>query len=159
MIDLPSHLTTSLSSEKSFMSTLPDTIPKLHSASIPHQNILQSQHAYTRFILNEFSLGTGETIYGLGERFGPMIKNGQNIGMWNADGGTSSEQAYKNIPFYLSSKGYGIFVNHPEEVEFEVGREKCSKVGISVRGERLELYIIGGGSMKKVSLYHFFSKP
>jgi alpha-glucosidase (family GH31 glycosyl hydrolase) len=33
------------------------------------------------------------------------------------DGGTSSEQAYKNVPFYLSSKGYGLFVNHPEEGE------------------------------------------
>ena len=31
------------------------------------------------------------------------------------DGGTSSQQAYKNIPFYLSSRGYGVFVNHPEE--------------------------------------------
>jgi len=40
------------------------------------------------------------------------------------------------------------FVNHTEEVEFEVGREKCSKIGVSVRGERLEYYIVGGGSMK-----------
>jgi alpha-glucosidase (family GH31 glycosyl hydrolase) len=66
------------------------------------------------------------------------------------DGGTSSQQAYKNIPFYLSSRGYGIFVNHTEEVDFEVGAEKCSKVGISVRGEGLEYYVInGGGSLKR----------
>lgn len=31
------------------------------------------------------------------------------------DGGTSSQQAYKNVPFYISSRGYGVFVNHPEE--------------------------------------------
>jgi alpha-glucosidase (family GH31 glycosyl hydrolase) len=102
-------------------------------------------------MLAETTLSVGETIYGLGERFGPFVKNGQNIGMWNADGGTSSEQAYKNVPFYISSHGYGVFVNHPEEVEFEVGREKCSKVGFSVRGETLEYYVIGGGSMKAVS--------
>lgn len=101
-------------------------------------------------MLNEFSLNIGETIYGLGERFGPLIKNGQRVGMWNADGGTSSEQAYKNVPFYLSSKGYGLLVNHPEEVEFEVGREKSSKIGVSVRGEKLEYYVVGGGSMKAV---------
>lgn len=101
-------------------------------------------------MLAEMTLSVGENIYGLGERFGPYIKNGQNVGMWNADGGTSSEQAYKNVPFYLSSYGYGVFVNHPEEVEFEVGREKCSKLGVSVRGESLEYFIIGGGSMKAV---------
>jgi alpha-glucosidase (family GH31 glycosyl hydrolase) len=112
----------------------------------------RTQGGWVRFMLNEMSLTVDEKIYGLGERFGPFIKNGQNIGMWNADGGTSSEQAYKNIPFYLSSRGYGVFVNHPEEVEFEVGREKCSKLGISVRGEKLEYFIFGGGSMKSVSL-------
>jgi alpha-glucosidase (family GH31 glycosyl hydrolase) len=72
---------------------------------------------------------------------GPFVKNGQNVGMWNADGGTSSEQAYKNIPFYLSSHGYGVFVNHPEEVEFEVGREKCSSSlepeGLATSDERV----------------------
>lgn len=99
---------------------------------------------------NEMSLGVGETIYGLGERFGPFVKNGQSIDIWNQDGGTSSEQAYKNVPFYLSSKGYGVFVNHPEEVDFEVGREKCSKLGFSVRGEKLEYFVFGGGSMKAV---------
>lgn len=46
------------------------------------------------------------------------------------------------------SQANGRFVNHTEEVEFEVGREKCSKIGVSVKGERLEYFIIGGGSMK-----------
>ena len=58
-------------------------------------------------------LGVGETVYGLGERFGPFVKNGQTVDIWNADGGTSSEQAYKNVPFYLTDRGYGVFVNHP----------------------------------------------
>ncbi|KAG7529886.1 hypothetical protein FFLO_05334 [Filobasidium floriforme] len=103
-----------------------------------------------RFMLNELSLTVGETIYGLGERFTPLVKNGGSHSIWNQDGGTSSQQAYKNIPFYLSSRGYGIFVNHTEEVDFEVGAEKCSKVGISVRGEGLEYYVInGGGSLKR----------
>ena len=46
---------------------------------------------------------------------------GQSVSVWNQDGGTSSEQAYKCIPFYISNRGYGIFVNHPGEVEVEVG--------------------------------------
>jgi len=95
-------------------------------------------------------LGVGEQIYGLGERFTNFIKNGQAVEIWNEDGGTSSEQAYKNIPFYLSSNGYGIFVNHPEKVAFEVGSEVVSKVGFSVEGEALEYYVIGGDTLKDV---------
>jgi alpha-glucosidase (family GH31 glycosyl hydrolase) len=143
-VDLPYHYTLASSSATSCLSTLHDALPVLD-----HASSAQRLHGgWVRFMLSELSLSVGETIYGLGERFGPFVKNGQNVGMWNADGGTSSEQAYKNVPFYLSSKGYGVFINHPEEVEVEVGREKCSKVGLSVRGEKLEYYIIGGGSMK-----------
>ncbi|CAM4377276.1 alpha-xylosidase [Paenibacillus tarimensis] len=95
-------------------------------------------------------LGVGEQIYGLGERFTPFVKNGQVVDIWNEDGGTSSEQAYKNVPFYLSSAGYGVFVNHPERVSFEVGSEVVSKVGFSVPGESLEYFIIGGDTLKDV---------
>lgn len=73
--------------------------------------------------------------------------------MWNADGGTSSEQAYKNVPFYMTNRGYGVFVNHPGEVEFEVGSSKVSRVGMSVVGESLEYYIIYGPTPKLVSGY------
>ena len=67
-------------------------------------------------------------IYGLGERFTPFVKNGQIVDIWNDDGGTSSELAYKNIPFYISSRGYGVFVNHPEKVSYEIGSEKVEHV-------------------------------
>lgn len=64
--------------------------------------------------------------------------------------GTSSEQAYKNIPFYVSSEGYGVFVDHPERVSYEVGSENVSKVQFSVPGEKLKYYIIGGSNLKEV---------
>ncbi|MGG3940688.1 alpha-xylosidase [Peribacillus psychrosaccharolyticus] len=102
------------------------------------------------FMREQLSLDVGELIYGLGERFTSFVKNGQTVDIWNEDGGTGSEQAYKNIPFYLSNKGYGVFVNHPERVSFEVGSEKVSKVQFSVEGESLEYYIINGPEPKQV---------
>src|SRR5699024_11192523 len=77
-------------------------------------------------------------------------KNGQSVDIWNKDGGTSSEQSYKNIPFYLSNKGYGVFVNHSEEVNFELGSETVSKSQFSVEGEYLDYYIINGPTTKEV---------
>ncbi|WRT64223.1 uncharacterized protein IL334_001152 [Kwoniella shivajii] len=143
-VDMPHHLTLSQASAQSLLGNVHDALPRSDYVTTAQT----ASGGWVRYMLNEMALGVGETIYGLGERFGPFVKNGQNISIWNSDGGTSSEQAYKNIPFYLSSKGYGVLVNHPEEVEFEVGREKSSKLGFSVRGEKLEYFVIGGGSMK-----------
>lgn len=96
------------------------------------------------FVACQLDLGVGEVVYGLGERFGPVVKNGQTVDIWNADGGTSSEQAYKNVPFYLTNDGYGVFVNDTGHVSFEVGSEAVERVQFSVAGERLEYYVIYG---------------
>ena len=98
----------------------------------------------------QLGLSVDELIYGLGERFGAFVKNGQSVEIWNEDGGTSTDQAYKNIPFYLSSRGYGVLVNHPEKVEFEVATEQVSKVNFAVRGEYLDYFLFGGPTMKEV---------
>ncbi|HEU5097526.1 MAG TPA: alpha-xylosidase [Roseiflexaceae bacterium] len=103
-----------------------------------------------RYIHEQLNLGVGECVYGLGERFTPFVRNGQVIDLWNEDGGTSSEQAYKNVPFYLTNRGYGVFVNHPELVSFEVGSEKVERVQFSVPGEQLDYFLIYGPSPKQV---------
>ena len=102
------------------------------------------------FVHEQLSLGVGEHIYGLGERFGAFVKNGQSVDIWNADGGTSSEQAYKNVPFYLSSRGYGVLVDDAGPVSFEVGSENVSTTQFSVPGERLRYEVYGGGTPLEV---------
>jgi alpha-D-xyloside xylohydrolase len=103
-----------------------------------------------RFMHEQLNIGVGECIYGMGERFSAFVKNGQVVDIWNEDGGTSSEQSYKNIPFYLTNRGYGVFVNHPEKVSFEVASEKVERVQFSVPGETLEYFIIYGPTPKEV---------
>ena len=95
-------------------------------------------------------LGVGELIYGLGERFAAFTRNGQSIDIWNEDGGTSTDQSYKNIPFYISNKGYGVFVNHTEKVSFEVATEAVTKVEFSVPGESLDYFFFNGPDLKDV---------
>lgn len=102
------------------------------------------------YMRQQLSLGVGELIYGLGERFTALVKNGQSVSIWNEDGGTSTYQSYKNIPFYLSNKGYGVFVNHPETVDFEVATEQVTKVEFSVEGGYLDYYLFNGPTMKEV---------
>ena len=102
------------------------------------------------FMREQLNLRVGEHVYGLGERFGNFIRNGQSIDIVNKDGGTFSEQSYKNIPFYITDNNLGVFVNHSEEINFEVASENVSKVQFSVRGECLDYYLFAGESMKEV---------
>lgn len=110
---------------------------------------LMTQRGIT-YIREQLELEPGETVYGLGERFGPLAKNGQSVDSWNADGGTSSELAYKNVPFYISNRGYGVLVNHPGRVSWEVASHQVERVQFSVEGHRLDYYVFGGPSMKDV---------
>ncbi|MCB8968208.1 MAG: alpha-xylosidase [Ardenticatenaceae bacterium] len=102
------------------------------------------------YIHEQLTLDIGECVYGLGERFTPFVKNGQVVDVWNRDGGTNSDQAYKNVPFYLTNRGYGIFVNHPEMVSFEIGSENVSRVQFSVAGHSLEYFVIYGPTPKEI---------
>lgn len=102
------------------------------------------------YLREQLNLGVGTHVYGLGERFGPLVKNGQIVDMWNADGGTATEQAYKNAPFYLTDGGYGVFVDHPGRVSFEVGSEAVSRVQFSAESQELTYYVIYGPTPKEI---------
>ena len=102
------------------------------------------------YIRQMLSLSVGELVYGMGERFTPFVKNGQSVDIWNEDGGTSTEQSYKNIPFYITNKGYGVLVNHPERVSFEVATEMVTRTEFSVKGSYLDYFLINGPTMKEV---------
>ena len=102
------------------------------------------------YMLLELDLSVHEKIYGLGERFGPFVKNGQEVVVWQEDGGTSSNLGYKNIPFYMSSRGYGVFINHSGKVMLEIQSERTTRVNIAVQGEELEYMIVAGNNPKDV---------
>ena len=102
------------------------------------------------YINVQMGLGVGESVYGLGERFTSFIKNGQSVEIYNEDGGTSSEQAYKNIPFYITNAGYGVFINHAGRVSMEIASEAVERVQFSVEGEELEYLVIYGPTPKEI---------
>ncbi len=102
------------------------------------------------FVHEQLSLGVGECVYGLGERFTAFVKNGQVVDNTNKDGGTGSDQAYKAVPFYLTNRGYGVLVNETGPVSFEVASERVSRVQFSLPGESLEYFLIAGPTPKDV---------
>ncbi len=99
---------------------------------------------HTTYIREQFDTSVGEYFYGFGEKFTTFAKNGQTVDVWNSDGGTCSDQSYKCIPFYVSSRGYGVFVNSSDKVSYEVCSDTVSKVSFTVPGECLEYFVFGG---------------
>ncbi|MEU6037641.1 alpha-xylosidase [Actinomadura sp. NPDC047616] len=102
------------------------------------------------YVREQLDLGVDHFVYGLGERFGPLVKNGQSVDIWNADGGTASEQAYKNVPFFLTNAGYGVFVDHPGRVSFEVASEAVARAQFSVEGQSMRYYLIYGPTPREI---------
>lgn len=102
------------------------------------------------YMRQNLSITVDEHIYGMGERFTAFVKNGQTVDIEHKDGGTSSDQSYKNIPFYISDKGYGVFVAHPEPFEFEIASDNVVKCEFAVEGGYLDYYVIAGQDMKDV---------
>ncbi len=123
---------------------------RITGSQLKNNGYVQDSKTQRNYMFERLDLGVGETVYGLGERFTALVRNGQTVETWNEDGGTSTEQSYKNIPFYLTNHGYGVLVNHPQRVSFEVGSEKVSKVQFSVEGEYLEYFVIDGPTPKAV---------
>ncbi|KJY53493.1 AglL Glycosyl hydrolases family 31, Alpha-glucosidase [Bifidobacterium coryneforme] len=127
-------------------------------AAVPTQpvgefGVSPTAHAYDEspvFTSIQLGLEVGERVYGFGERFGPYVKNGQTIDIWNEDGGTASEQGYKDIPFYMTSNGYGVLVNNRGHVSFEVASENTETVQFSVPGEAIDFYLISGPDPKRI---------
>ncbi len=120
----------------------------LTESSFRNQAYMHNRNTGKNYMLEQLLLDVDEHIYGFGERFTPFVKNGQEIQIWNEDGGTASEQSYKNIPFYVSDKGYGVFVDNPGDVQFEVGSEKVERVQFSMETECLDYYVINGSGIR-----------
>lgn len=98
-----------------------------------------------------FTAEPDEHYYGFGEKFTDFDKRGQRLKMWHYDAyGAHSERAYKNVPFYLSSRGYGVFVDSIAPVEFDMAASSHASTGLIVPDSALDYYVICGPDQKSI---------
>ena len=102
-------------------------------------------------ITESFHLRPDEHIYGLGEKFTRLDKVGQSVTSWTLDAlGAASERAYKNVPFLLSTAGYGLFIHTGRRCTFNLGTESCETFTMQVDGPILDLFIIVADSPAEI---------
>jgi alpha-D-xyloside xylohydrolase len=86
-----------------------------------------------------------EHFFGFGEKFTNFDKRGQWLEMWNYDAhGVNSERAYKNVPFFVSSRGYGMFVDSVAPLRFDMAATNHSTFSVIAPEDSLEYYLIVG---------------
>lgn len=92
-----------------------------------------------------FALSPHEAIYGFGEKFLKLNKVGQTLELYAADGiGTGTPRTYKNIPFYVSTNGYGVYFNHSAAMTFWVGSKYAGDIQVAIEDDFLDYYIFTG---------------
>ena len=111
-------------------------------------------------MIESLALEADEAIYGFGEQFGPLNKRGLTIPIWNSDTTyTAGSRSYKSIPFYISSRGYGLVLLTGGKALFEVG-SGYSYVSLSIEVWKpwMEYLVIYGPSIKEIlRLYTYFT--
>ncbi|MBL7166768.1 MAG: glycoside hydrolase family 31 protein [Dehalococcoidales bacterium] len=97
--------------------------------------------------LVSLALRSGEPVYGLGEKFGPLNHRGQMTTSWNADAlGVNAEASYKNVPFAWSPEGWGILVHTPARVAHGIGHPPWSHRSyiLQVDDPNLDIFLLAG---------------
>ena len=96
-------------------------------------------------------LGSGELIYGLGERFDALVRNGRRVDFHNKDAvGTTSPRTYVNVPFYISTRGYGLFVNSTAPLDWQPGTLDAGALQFAALDDQLDYFVIAGDSPKQI---------
>ena len=110
-----------------------------------------SEDGQTARVFESLFMSPDEHFYGLGEKFTDLDKRGQDIVLWHYDAfSTATERAYKNVPFFMSTRGYGIFIDTTCRVSYQFGTRSCLSYTFEAEDTLLDFYIIYGPSLKEI---------
>lgn len=98
-----------------------------------------------------FSLEPDEHLYGFGEKFTDFDKRGQELTSWTVEPmGTETEKSYKNVPFQLSTRGYGLLVDTTARVKYDLGSTSTASATVEVADDTFSFVFFDGPSFKDV---------
>jgi alpha-D-xyloside xylohydrolase len=96
-----------------------------------------------------------EVFAGTGERFQKMDLSGKTVQLENQDGqGVNNRRTYKNIPFYISSNLYGMFLHTSAHSKFSFADHSTRSVQIMTEEPLLDIFLISGASVEEI-LYQY----
>lgn len=102
-----------------------------------------------------FACEPDECFVGTGERFRKMDLSGQTFYLKNQDGqGVNNRRAYKNIPFYMSSRMYGVFYHTSDYCRLSLADHSTRSIQFRNDFATIDAFIIGGDTPERI-LFHY----
>jgi alpha-D-xyloside xylohydrolase len=115
---------------------------------------VRSSASFQRHIAASFALSPGERLYGCGESFTRLDKRGQRLCLWTRDAYSAQTPAqYKPVPFFISSRGYGVFVHTSAPVTFDLGHDYDGASVLYLGEDVLDLFFFLGEPADVLSEY------
>ncbi|WP_372772594.1 alpha-xylosidase [Mangrovibacterium sp.] len=113
------------------------------------------ENGQVRSTTMSFHCEPDECFAGTGERFTKMDLVGQTFQLKNQDGqGVNNRRTYKNVPFLLSSRKYGVFMHTTAHSKFSVADHSSRSVQLLSEEPSLDVFFIGGDSPEEI-LYNY----
>jgi alpha-D-xyloside xylohydrolase len=107
-----------------------------------------------RHIAPSFLLSPDEKLFGCGESFTRLDKRGQKLVLWTYDAySTQTPDMYKPVPFFISSRGYGMFVNTSAPLTFDLGASYNEANVMYLGDDHLDLFVFFGTPKEILSEY------
>ena len=98
-----------------------------------------------------FTTEHDEAFAGTGERFAKMDLSGHTFQLENQDGqGVNNRRTYKNIPFYISSRMYGVFLHTSAHTKFSLADHSTRSVQLLTEQPLIDLFLIGGDCIEEI---------
>lgn len=92
-----------------------------------------------------FTLTADEMIFGCGESATGLNKAGQKVNLFVTDPqGPETDQMYKPIPFFMSNRGYGMFIHTSAPVTCDFGATYIGLNKMFMGDENLDLFVFFG---------------
>lgn len=92
-----------------------------------------------------FTIMPGEKIFGCGESFTKLDKVGQKVHLTVTDPqGPETDQMYKPVPFFMSNRGYGVFIHTSAPATCDFGASYIGADRIFMEDEKADLFIFLG---------------
>ncbi len=92
-----------------------------------------------------FALHPQEGVFGFGEKFLALNSVGQTIDLNMVEAtGTTTPRSYKNVPFFWSTHGWGVFLNHSARITCWVGSHATADLQVAVEEDFLDYYLFVG---------------
>src|SRR5919112_3591956 len=130
-----------------------DARGELNSLPVPFSFVRRSSDLQ-RHLAASFSLAPGETLFGGGESFTRLDKRGQKMVLWTCDAyGAQTPYMYKPVPFFMSSRGYGVFVHTSAPTTFDLGHSYDGAATVFLGDDLLDLFFFLGTTKEILSEY------